>query len=331
MLVHEFIRARQGAWAQLQAFLEKARRVSLARVPLDAFREGSALYRQAVADLAYARMCFGLHPVVKELEQLVGHAHSILYQAGRARSRSWIDFWRHTWPMRVREATHEILLAAGIFWASAILGFVLTARNPTLEGLFVSPAMRDAIAAKRLWTEPLARTAPSASSAIAVNNINVTLLTWALGLTFGIGTVWLLVLNGVMLGAISAACLRAGMLARLAEFVVAHGSLELPAIWISGGAGLLMAKAMLFPGRYSRRVELRIYGRRSVQIIIGVVPLLLMAGAIEGFVSPSDMPGIAKALLGLCVALALLGTVVVRGFSGTSAPASSLAPQATGD
>ena len=115
-----------------------------------------------------------------------------------------------------------------------------------------------------------------------------------------------------MLGAIAAACLRAGMLLPLAEFVVAHGSLELPAIWISGGAGLLMAEAMLFPGRYSRGVELRQKGRISVQIMVGIVPMLLVAGAIEAFISPSNLPGVAKALLGLSLALALLGYIISR-------------------
>ena len=118
--------------------------------------------------------------------------------------------------------------------------------------------------------------APAASSQIAVNNINVSLLTWGLGLTFGIGTVWLLVFNGLMLGAIAAACLRAGMLLPLTEFVVAHGSLELPAIWISGGAGLLMAQAMLFPGplQPARRAAAA-RAESSVQIMVGIVPLLL--------------------------------------------------------
>jgi uncharacterized membrane protein SpoIIM required for sporulation len=315
MVVHEFIRTRQAAWAQLQAFLEKARRLSLARVPLEVFREGSALYRQTVADLAYARMCFPDHRVVGELEQLVGSAHSLLYQAGRARSSNWNEFWLETWPARVRQAARPILLATGVFWASALLGFFLTAFNPVLEGFFVNPTMREAIAAKRLWTESLTKTAPAASSGIAVNNIKVSFLTWGLGLTFGIGTIWLLVFNGLMLGAIAAACLRAGMLLPLTEFVVAHGSLELPAIWISAGAGLLMAQAMLFPGRYSRRVELRLKGRRSVQIVVGIVPILLVAGAIEAFVSPSGLPGVAKALLGLSLGLALLGYIVARGQS----------------
>jgi uncharacterized membrane protein SpoIIM required for sporulation len=313
MIVHEFIRSRRDSWAKLQVFLEKARRLSLARVPLDAFREGSLLYRQAASDLAYARMQFPGHPVVKELGQLVGQAHSILYQSGRSRSSGWADFWRRTWPASVKTAARPILFAIAIFWVGSAVGFFLTAQNPVLERFFMSPAMREAIAAKRLWTESLTRTAPSSGSHIAVNNISVSLLTWALGLTFGVGTVWLVLFNGVMLGAIAAACLRAGMLGPLAEFVVGHGSLELPAIWISAGAGLHMADALLFHGRYSRRDQLRLHGRTSVQIIIGVVPLLLVAGAIEAFISPSDAPGVAKALLGLCLGLALLGYIMLCG------------------
>ena len=137
-------------------------------------------------------------------------------------------------------------------------------------------------------------------------------MTWGLGLTFGIGTVWLLVLNGIMLGAIAAACMRAGMLLPLSEFVIAHGSLELPAIWISAGAGLLMAEAMVFPGRFSRGVELRKKGRSSVEIMVGIVPMLLVAAVIEAFISPSNLPGAAKALLGASLALALLGFIVSR-------------------
>ena len=331
MIVHEFIRARRDAWAKLQSFLDKARKLSLARVPLDVFREGSALYRQAVADLAYSRMCFPGHPVVRELEQLVGHAHSILYQSGRTQSRSWTLFWRETWPMRRARGRppdpvcHGLILGQVPSWGSC-----WPCGTPILENLFVSPPMRAAITQKRLWTESLTKTAPTASSGIATNNINVSLLTWGLGLTFGIGTIWLLFFNGVMLGCIAAACLRAGMLVPLAEFVVGHGSLELPAIWISGGAGLLMADAMLFPGRYSRSVELRKKGRQSVQIIVGIVPLLLVAGVIEGFISPSDLPGFVKALLGLSLAIALYSYIVVSGrpetSSGGTAADTSLIP-----
>lgn len=326
MLAHEFIRLHQDEWARLRVFLDKASRVSLAKVPLAEFRDGGSLYRGAVSDLAYVRMRYPDHPIVKDLEQLVGRAHSILYQAVRADSRSGRHFWLSTWPTRVLAASRPILIATSIFWIGAILGFLLTSWNPVLEGLFVSPPMRDAIANKRLWTESLTRTAPSAGSRIATHNISVSLLTWGLGLTFGVGTVWLLLVNGLMLGAISAACLRAGMLVPLLEFIVGHGSLELPAIWISGGAGLILARTMLFPGRYSRRVELLLNGRNSIQIVVGIIPLLLVAGAVEAFVSPSGLPGIAKAALGLCLGLSLVSFVFARGRSDAQ---KSAAPFAT--
>jgi len=310
MTVHEFVRARQGSWHELQAFLEEGRRLALARVPLDKFRQGIVLYRQAVGDLAYARMCFADHPVVGQLEQLAGQAHSLLYQAGRTRSRNWTDFWLRGWPALVRGSAGPILFAMATFWAAAAVGFLFTTANPTLEDLFVSPPMRQAIRSGKLWTQSLTRVAPTAGTHIAANNIQVSLLAWGLGLTFGIGTVWLLVVNGLMIGGIAAACLRAGLLRPLAEFIVGHGSLELPAIWIASGAGLLMSKALLFPGRYSRRVELGLLGRRSVQIIIGIVPLLLVAACIEAFISPSELPGIAKAAVGLTMATGLLAYII---------------------
>jgi uncharacterized membrane protein SpoIIM required for sporulation len=134
----------------------------------------------------------------------------------------------------------------------------------------------------------------------------VSLLVWALGITFGIGTIWQLIVNGLMLGAIFAACLRAGLFTAIVEFVIGHGALELPAIWIAAGAGLVMAKPMIFPARFSRTVELGLAARRSVQIVVGTIPMLLIAGVVEAFVSPSHLPGWEKAALGAILALAYL-------------------------
>lgn len=282
-------------------------------MPLDTFREGYGLYRQAVADLAYARMRYPNQPVVLELEQLVGQGHSLLYQVGKARSRNWTRFWRVTWPSRIREAAGPILLATGLFWVGTIIGAGLTLANPVLEGYFVSPEMREAISSGHLWTESLTRTAPVSGSDIATNNLRVSLIAWALGLGLGVVTAWLMLFNGLMLGAISAACFHAGMLGRLLEFVVGHGSLELPAIWISGGAGLLIARSMILPGRHDRSTEFRLACRRSVEIMVGVLPLLLIAGVVEAFISPGDLPGSLKALLGLILALTLLAYIALSG------------------
>jgi uncharacterized membrane protein SpoIIM required for sporulation len=304
--VHQFIASHQAAWGRLETFVQQASRLSLDKVPLDEFRQGSLLYRQAIADLAFARMRFPQHGVVQQLERLVGLAHSVVYQARREKSTSWCQFWTRTWPALIRKSARPIVLACLVFWLAAVLGWLLALANPLLEGFFLSPRMREAIDHGRLWTESLARMAPQGSSRIMTNNIQVSLLAWALGITFGIGTVWLLVFNGLMLGVLAEACLRVGMLRPLAEFVVGHGSLELPAIWIAAGAGLVMAEAMLFPGRYRRLVELRLAARRSVKIVVGTIPMLLIAGTVEGFVSPSVLPGMIKATLGISLALAYL-------------------------
>ena len=139
--------------------------------------------------------------------------------------------------------------------------------------------------------------------------MRVCLLGWGLGLTFGVGTVWLLFYNGLLLGAISSACLRAGMLRALAEFVVGHGSLELPAIWISGGAGLLLAQALLFPGQFRRGMELRLKARQSVEVMVGLIPVLLIAAIVEAFISPSGIPGYAKMCLGAALACGLVAYI----------------------
>lgn len=310
MNVHEFINSRHAEWRALEDYVQQCGRLSLVRVPLEQFRTGSALYRRAVADLAYARMRYPGSSAVKELERLVARAHSVVYQARRTTSIGWWRFWFRTWPAAVRSAARPILFATGIFWFAAIVGLLAASAQPQFESFFVNPAMRQGMAKGHLWTEHITSVAPQASSHIATNNISVTLLVWALGITFGIGTAWQLVLNGLMLGAIFAACLRAGLSGALAEFVIGHGSLELPAIWIGAGAGFVMAEAMIFPARYSRSVELQLAARRSVQIVVGTIPMLLIAATVEAFISPSQLPGWEKATLGAVLALGYLAYVL---------------------
>jgi uncharacterized membrane protein SpoIIM required for sporulation len=308
--VHEFIRSNQQKWKELEEFVQQAGRLALPRVPLDAFQRGSLAYRQSIADLAYARMQFPDHPVVARLEGLLGQAHSAIYQARRGDRKSWRRFWTHTWPALVWRHRTAIAASTVVFWAAGGLGLGLAVAFPQLEGLFISPEMRETMNEGKLWTQDITRVAPQATSAITTNNISVTLLAWALGATFGVGTLWLLVTNGLMLGAVFAACMRAGLDRELAAFVVAHGALELPAIWIAAGAGLALAQAMIFPGRFSRGVEIRRAARESALLAIGTLPMLLIAGFVEGFVSPSKLSGGFKAALGAALAAAYLSYVL---------------------
>jgi len=110
------------------------------------------------------------------------------------------------------------------------------------------------------------------------------------GIVFGLGTLFYLYVNGMMLGVIGAACHQYAMSLALWSFVAPHGALELPSILIAGGAGLRLGAAMLFPGTMRWRESVALGGRDATQLISGIVPLLVIAGLLEGFFSPSHAP-----------------------------------------
>ncbi|HSB77051.1 MAG TPA: stage II sporulation protein M, partial [Terriglobales bacterium] len=143
-------------------------------------------------------------------------------------------------------------------------------------------------------------------SFILTNNISVAMATFAMGILAGLGTVYMLFFNGLLIGVIGTACWQAGMSRQLWSFVAPHGVLELPAIFIAGGAGLLLARGLLFPGTLPRRDSLVEAGGRAVRLVLGVIPMLVVAGFIEGYLSPSNFPAPLKFALGAALALALV-------------------------
>jgi uncharacterized membrane protein SpoIIM required for sporulation len=140
-----------------------------------------------------------------------------------------------------------------------------------------------------MWTHSILAVKPLASSAIMTNNMSVAFTTFALGITGGLGTIYMMVLNGVMIGVIGMACWLAGMSVALWSFVAPHGVLELPAIFIAGGAGLRVGLGLLFPGTLPRRDSLASAGTEAVRLLVGVVPILILAGIIEAFISPTAL------------------------------------------
>jgi uncharacterized membrane protein SpoIIM required for sporulation len=143
---------------------------------------------------------------------------------------------------------------------------------------------------RQMWTDSIVTIKPLASSGIMTNNLSVAFSMFALGITGGLGTLWMLAVNGLLLGVLGAATARAGMALQLWSFVAPHGVLELPAIFIAGGAGLEIARGLLFPGLLSRRDSLETAGGRAARLLLGTIPMLVIAGLIEGFFSPSAAP-----------------------------------------
>jgi uncharacterized membrane protein SpoIIM required for sporulation len=178
--------------------------------------------------------------------------------------------------------------AFAIFLAGGVAGALMTLRNPAFQLQVLGPEMVNTIEHRQMWTHSVVAIKPVASSSIMTNNLSVTFLTFAMGITAGIGTVYMVFFNGLLLGVVSTACWLNQMSLQLWSFVAPHGVLELPSIFIAGGAGLRIAQGLLFPGYLSRRDSVHVAGAEAIQLLIGTIPLLVIAGILEGFFSPTS-------------------------------------------
>jgi uncharacterized membrane protein SpoIIM required for sporulation len=191
-----------------------------------------------------------------------------------------------------------------LFLLGAVVGMLATLADPAFTRYVIGHRMTDTIARHEMWTHSIIGIQPQASSAIMTNNITVCLTSFAMGFTV-VGTIYMMIFNGLLIGVIGAACWQASMNVDLWSFVAPHGALELPAIFVAGGAGLLIARGLLFPGLLSRREAIQYYGGQGVRLALGTIPMLVIAGLIEGFFSPSDAPVPLKFAVSLAMGLGL--------------------------
>jgi uncharacterized membrane protein SpoIIM required for sporulation len=292
-----WIEKRKPYWDRLEALLRTCGRGGVAALAHADLRELALLYRQTASDLSVAREDPTSAALARYLNDLLGRAHNLIYSGAPRRAGGIRDFYLRVFPAVFRETLPYTLAAAGIFAATAIAGVILTLSNPGFERLLLPPEMMDTIERREMWTHSVLAVKPLASSAIMTNNLSVALVMFASGIMAGLGTLYLLAFNGLLIGVIGAVCDRAGMAVSLWSFVAPHGVLELPAIFIAGGAGLLLGRGLVAPGALSRRDALADCASRAIRLLLGVIPLLVVAGVIEAFVSPSDIPVPAKFLV----------------------------------
>ena len=195
------------------------------------------------------------------------------------------------------------------------IAFFGTRHDPDFsEFAGIDPLWRaENIEAHRHWWERLNDANQIGSTQIFTNNIRVTFYAFALGAMLGVGTLYILAYNGAMFGAIIALTYRAGFGNDLLSFVVGHGVIELSCIFIAGGAGLLIGTALLMPGDLSRGDALKSRGMEAVRLIVGCVPLLVVAGIIEGFISPQPIPAAIKIGIGTLTGLVLYSYLLLAG------------------
>jgi len=285
-----WLQKRRPYWARMDELLTRSGRAGVRKLTHSELQELALLYRQTASDLATSREDSSSGNIARYLNQLLGRAHNLIYMGRRSRPSGIITFYRETFPQIFSDTLAYTLVACAIFLVLAAAGMMLAVVNPGFQAYLLGPRMMETIEKRQMWTHSIVTIKPIASSAIMTNNLAVSFSTFALGITGGLGTVWMLALNGLLFGVVNAACWQAGMSEQLLSFVAPHGVIELPAIFIAGGGGLLIAKGLLFPGTLPRRASLVREAGRGVRLVLGIIPLLIAAGTIEGFVSPSDLP-----------------------------------------
>ncbi len=319
MISTHWLQQRTPYWHKLDALVDRARDRGFRALGADDLRELGQLYRQVASDLATVREDPGSVRYEVYLNRLLSRAHNTIYSAGRPASGGAVAFLRDTFPRAVRQHATYIALATALFLAGAIVGAVLTSRDPDFPTRVVGPELAETIARHQMWTHSIVAIKPVASSQIMTNNMGVAFMTFALGISGGLGTLYLLLFNGLMIGVIAMACEAGGMSVDLWSFVAPHGVLELPAIFIAGAAGLRLADGLLFPGTLPRRDSLSQAGREAVTLVLGCVPILVVAGLIEAFVSPTDLAVPLKFTLAAAIAVLFGAYLLKSGATGDSA------------
>ncbi len=289
MISTYWLEKRQSHWKRLEQLLDQVKSRGLRSLTRAELQELGLLYRQAAADLSTLREDATGKSYARTLNLLLSRAHNTIYSSEKSSARGILHFYRYTYPQIFRSNLKLITVAFLLFAVGGVAGTLLTLTHPDYMRYFLGPHMMETIERHKMWTDSVVTVSPAASSGIMTNNIAVAFAMFAWGITAGALTVLSLVYNGILIGVVGVACWLNDMSLSLWSFVAPHGVLELPAIFIAGGSGLRLAQGLLFPGLLSRQDSLAKAGGEAVRLLVGVIPILIVAGLIEGFISPSSL------------------------------------------
>ena len=316
MTVNDFVKARETDWRRLEALIAAQQK---RRLSADEVYELGTLYRAVASDLALARRDYPHQRAAAFLNQLVTRAHSAIYRQDNSDLGRLLRYFTQRIPQVFRETASFTLVAFLLFVIPAIIGYRQAQFDTTLVDMLGLHDARAILEAHETWTDIPAEDRPFASAFIMTNNIRVALLAFGGGMTFGVFSVWVLMTNGLFIGAVLGLAARYGMGETLFGFVVGHGFIELSIIFIAGGAGLQLAWALLNPGDYTRKDALALAARKGIPLAVLSIPLLIVAGLIEGFISPSALPIWARAGVGILSGVCLYAYLLLVGRTSVDA------------
>lgn len=304
MKEEQFIKANSNTWRELEELSAVINKKGIKTMPSNDVKKFLSTFRQSSHHLAYARTHYPESSVVTYLNSLVSKCHSNVYAVRKFSPGTVLKYIGYEFPRLLKVYKWYILSSFGFFAFGVALSLILTALNSNNASIFLPQDMIEGVKSGKAgsggqWNYPLV------SSQIMVNNITVSLKAFAFGITLGLGTMYVLFMNGALLGSLTALMYMYGNPKSFWSLILPHGVFELTAIFISGACGLIIAKHLLLPGEYTRKYSLIDGSKKAVSLIMGVVFMLIIAGIIEGFFTPLNISADSKLAFAVITAVIL--------------------------
>jgi len=276
----QFITQNEPRWKQLEAFNQTLQRKGIRALSRIEIRDFADVFRAVGYHLAYARTHFPDGPSLPYLTHIVGVAHNFYYVREKSGLATAKEYFLRGFPAAVRQTWQYSTLSAIIFLLGTLFAYAYVAINPQNFDVIFPFELQGGLNidySEVVWDYSLM------SAYIMTNNIRVSIMAFAFGITAGIGTVWILFYNGLIIGALASYVDLMGNPQHTLIFwslILPHGVPELAAIFLSGGCGLMIGRAMLMPGSFTRRDAVIKSARKAVGLMPGIVVLLILAGLI---------------------------------------------------
>lgn len=312
MDIDRYIQRNDPTWRRLSELSRRGAR-DARRLGEDEVGELITLYQRVSAHLSHARAQYRDPDLNARLSGILGEARVVIYRGRRSALRSFTEFFTETFPAAVWGSRRYVGAAALLFLLPALGMGLWLANSPAALDASVPPELQQLIAEEEFANYYRSDAAQNFAGYVTVNNIQVAFLAFALGVVPVLGTGWVLAFNGLNIGVMAAVMHRAGEAPQFWGLILPHGLLEISAILVAGAAGLRLSWALVAPGDRTRGEAFRDEGMRAVVIVMGLALWFVVAGIIEGFVTPSGLPTVLRVAVGVAALAVVVVYVVLLG------------------
>lgn len=286
-----FIKQNKNKWEAFEKLIKAGERTNADKL--------AEIYIKITDDLAFARTHFAKSQLTSYLNNLASDIHLSIYKNKKEESSRFINFWQFELPQVMSESLKYVLISFVIFIISGIIGALSAAHDDTFVRLIMGDQYVNETLSNIDKGDPMAIYKQMGQTemflGITFNNIRVSFLVFIAGVFSSIAAGYLLFSNGIMLGAFQYFFYQKGLLMTSILTIWIHGTLEISAIIIAGAAGIIMGNGLLFPGTYSRLQSFKNGAKKGLKIIVGLIPIFILAGFLEGFVTRlTGMPDLIK-------------------------------------